>query len=123
VLANVPPGTPNRLLYSAVTGSPAPTTAPPPPAPAPTDTPPVASFTGSCAKGRCSFDAATSGDDNGIVSYAWDFGDGHPAVEGGSLVRTQHTFTSRGTYTVILTVRDSVGQRSTRSAAFTVRRI
>jgi serine protease len=123
VLANVPPGTPNRLLYSLVASSPAIAPAPPPLVSAPPDTPPAASFTGSCVKGRCSFDAATSSDDNGIVSYVWNFGDGHPAIEGGSLVRTQHTFTSRGTYTVMLTVMDSAGQRSTRSAAFTVRRI
>jgi subtilisin family serine protease len=110
VLTNVPIGTANRLLYSLVTGSSV--IAPAPPSgPDPIDTPPLASFTGGCAKGRCSFDAATSTDDKGIVSYSWSFGDGRPPVEGGALVRTQYTFTSPGTYTITLTIVDSAGQR------------
>lgn len=52
------------------------------------------------------FDAADSFDPDGfIVSYEWDFGDG--AV--GSGETTSHTFTTVGSYDVVLTVTDDMG--------------
>jgi PKD repeat protein len=41
-----------------------------------------------------------------ITSYSWDFGDGHSA----SGVQAVHSYSSPGTYTVRLTVRDSQGR-------------
>lgn len=51
-------------------------------------------------------DASVSTSPAGLVSYAWDFGDG--STGGG--VSIQHTFTSGGTYFVRLTVTDKKGQ-------------
>ncbi len=52
------------------------------------------------------FDASASSDPNGtIVSYAWNFGDGTT----GTGVSVYHQFTSAGTYSVRLTVRDNAG--------------
>jgi PKD repeat protein len=49
------------------------------------------------------FDASASTDNNDIVSYEWDFGDGTT----GSGVTTTHQYTQTGTYTVTLTVKDA----------------
>lgn len=52
------------------------------------------------------FSAAGSTDPDGtIVSYTWDFGDGAT----GSGVTARHTYTTQGTRTVTLTVRDDAG--------------
>jgi len=51
------------------------------------------------------FDASGSGDNVGIVSYEWDFGDGSTA----SGVVVQHGYSVNGTYLVTLTVRDEAG--------------
>jgi subtilisin family serine protease len=79
------------------------TNAPPP------NSPPVARYTWSCTgvpQGRnCSFNATSSTDDNGISSYAWNFGDGTT----GTGVTTSHRFGSRGTRDVTLTVTDADG--------------
>ncbi|MCG6900791.1 MAG: S8 family serine peptidase [Gammaproteobacteria bacterium] len=64
--------------------------------------PPVAAFTYSCNGKTCSYDAGNSTDDTGIVSYAWDFGDGNSST--GEV--TQHDYTSQGTYRVTLAVTD-----------------
>lgn len=55
---------------------------------------------------QASFDASTSSDNEPIVSYAWDFGDG--AVATGATV--QHAFAASGKHPVKLTVTDSIGQ-------------
>ena len=81
-----------------------------------TDDPPTASFTYSCTDLGCSFDGSGSTDDNGISSYAWDFGDGNT----GSGSTASHTYAAGGTYTVTLTVTDSVGQTDTSSQSVTV---
>ena len=81
---------------------------PPPP---PVDDPPSASFTYDCAALVCDFDASGSSDDNGIQSYDWDFGDGNT----GSGVMPQHTYSSAGTRTVVLTVTDASAQTDTDS--------
>jgi PKD repeat protein/heme-degrading monooxygenase HmoA len=53
-----------------------------------------------------SFDGSRSSDPDGtIVSYDWNFGDGHT----GSGVTLTHTYSAAGLYTVTLTVTDSTG--------------
>ena len=81
-----------------------------------TDNPPTASFTNNCTDLACSFDANASSDDFGISSYSWDFGDGNTATG----VTANHTYAADGTYTVTLTVTDSVGQAHTASQSVTV---
>lgn len=51
------------------------------------------------------FRGSNSTDDNGVVSYAWDFGDGNSA----SIADPQHTYTSVGSFTAMLTVTDAMG--------------
>ena len=63
---------------------------------------PTAAFTVSCTNLTCSFDASSSSDDLGIVSYAWDFGDG--STDSG--VTADHTYADAGNRTVALTVTD-----------------
>ncbi len=47
-------------------------------------------------------------------SYIWNFGDG--SSETTSSATVSHTYTTAGTFTAILTVKDSVGQQTTASA-------
>ncbi|WP_299325033.1 PKD domain-containing protein [uncultured Maribacter sp.] len=56
------------------------------------------------------FDATGSSDDNGILSYSWDFGDGS-AIATGILI--SHTYTSEGTFDAVLTVIDNEGLTDT----------
>jgi hypothetical protein len=49
------------------------------------------------------FDASNSSDDEGIVTYEWDFGDD----TAGTGAVTTHTYTTPGTYAVTLTVYDA----------------
>jgi PKD repeat protein len=77
---------------------------------APTNQPPVASFTYSPSSptpgSSVTFNASGSYDPDGsLVSYGWTFGDG--AI--GSGVATTHAYSSSGTYSVTLTVRDNAG--------------
>ncbi|MGD9958711.1 PKD domain-containing protein [Nocardioides sp.] len=72
----------------------------------PPNTPPVASFTVSCAGLTCQFDASGSSDNGGSVAgYAWDFGDG----TNGTGAQTSHAYDSSGQRTVRLTVTDNQG--------------
>lgn len=69
-----------------------------------------AAFTAQPASGRppleVSFDASASSDQDGtIISYEWDFGDGQ-SDEG---LTTTHTYTSIGTYSVLLKVSNDAG--------------
>ena len=67
--------------------------------------PPVASFI-AIGKGplEINFDASASSDQDGTISsFHWDFGDGTT----GDTEKVIHSFTSAGTYTVILTVKDN----------------
>jgi serine protease len=134
VLTSVPSGTANRLVYVDPSGAAAPppvdtSTSPPPPpvtnpAPAPVvDAPPTAVFSKNCSRGRCTFDASASSDDVGIASYAWSFGDGTNAAGGGALVKVSHTFASAGLYTVVLTVTDSAGNKTTKSLVVTLKKV
>lgn len=97
-------GSPNRLLYSLFGGG------------TPTDNPPTASFTFSCSGLTCSFNGSGSSDDNGISSYAWNFGDGGS----GSGVTPSRTYAAAGTYSVTLTVTDTIGQTGTQTRSVTV---
>lgn len=80
-----------------------PGTTPPPP----TNLPPVASFTFSCNNSTrvCSFNGTGSTDDKGIVSYAWNYGDGST----GTGATTSHPYAAAGSYQVRLTVTDGGG--------------
>ena len=72
--------------------------------------PPVAAIlSASCVDLDCSYDGTTSTDDNGIVSYEWDFGDGTT----GNGATTNHTYATAGTYNVTLTVTDAAGLTDT----------
>jgi subtilisin family serine protease len=103
------PNTANRMLR---VGGPAEGAVLPPPvaAPVPTNTPPKSSFTLNCPsqKNYCSFDASGSSDDTRIKSYAWSFGDNTSSVSS-SNPTTSHTYGSKGTFTVTLTVTDEGG--------------
>jgi subtilisin family serine protease len=89
------------------------------------DNSPVARYTWSCAKGgggrTCTFNGSGSTDDKGIASHSWNFGDG----SSGSGASVTKTYSSRGTYTVTLMVRDQTspvnpeGQSNSRSCAVT----
>jgi PKD repeat protein len=64
--------------------------------------PPVASFTSSCVENFCSFDGRSSTDESfATLVYSWNFGSG----SGSGPVPTRR-YTTPGTYTVTLTVRD-----------------
>ena len=102
-LTGVGTGSPNRLLYSRF-GAP------------PVDSPPSASFTFSCVLLTCTFDGSGSTDNNGINSYAWNFGDSQT----GSGATVSHIYASGGTFTVVLTVTDTVGQTDNESHSVTV---
>jgi serine protease len=102
-LTGVGTGSPNRLLYSRF-GAP------------PVDSPPSASFTFACVGLNCTFGGLGSTDDNGISSYAWNFGDS----QSGSGASIAHTYASGGTFTVVLTVTDTAGQTDNESHSVTV---
>ncbi len=80
--------------------------------------PPVASFTvtgnNTLTSSTVSFNATLSTDPSGtITSYAWNFGDGAT----GTGKTTTHSYTSAGTYSVALSVTDSVtGLSGTKTA-------
>lgn len=64
-----------------------------------------------------SFDGSDSYDTDGaIVSYSWNFGDGSR----GSGATVSHTYVNAGKYSVILTVTDNSGVRSSSSVIITV---
>jgi len=77
------------------------------------DNPPTAVATANPTTGNAplevNFEGSSSTDDNGIVRYSWDFGDG--TSETGLSV--SHTYTDAGSYMVTLTVTDSQGQIDT----------
>jgi hypothetical protein len=94
-------GSPNLLLNASFVGSGSPR--------AP-NAAPVAKFTWSCATLTCTFDAASSTDDAGIVSYAWDLNKYPGGSASGSVVTT--TYPHSGPRNVTLTVKDAQGLTS-----------
>ncbi len=62
------------------------------------------------------FDAGSSTDNVGIVSYDWDFGD----ETSGTGVTVTHEYAEAGTYTVTLTVEDAAGNQATDTMLVTV---
>jgi serine protease len=92
------------------------------PQPAPVgNQPPSASFTASCRKTSCSFNASGSKDDVGIASYAWSFGDGTSASSAGPTV--SHTYNVKGTVseTVTLVVTDVGGLTATSKVTLSIK--
>ena len=57
---------------------------------------------------------------NPIASYTFDFGDGGPLVGPQSGQQAQHTYTTPGSYTTILTVTDTSGVTATATVPVTV---
>ena len=84
------------------------------------DMPPVAVAQASPLNGgaplEVTFTGSDSTDDLGIVSYAWDFGDGMTSTEQDPI----YTYETSGVYTVTLTVEDAAGQTNTATLSITV---
>jgi PKD repeat protein len=79
-----------------------------------------ASVTEAYAGESVQFDGTGSSDDDGeIVSYAWDFDDGHIA-EGAT---PEHVYDAVGTYTVTLTVTDNRGAESSDQISIEVQEV
>jgi len=95
-------------------------TEPPPTA----DAPPTAAFTSKCqaARSKCGFDGRGSGDDKGIASFTWTFGDGSAPVTV-TTPNLLYTYQSTGTYVVTLKVTDTAGQESTATRTVSVKRL
>ncbi|MDB4890886.1 MAG: serine protease [Gemmatimonadetes bacterium] len=92
-IKSVPSGTPNLLAYSPQTIS--------------TNQAPNARFTASCLAMQCTFDATSATDDAGIVSYAWNWGNGRSETR--STPITKNTFATQATYSITLTATDAGG--------------
>jgi hypothetical protein len=108
--------TPNRILRVNGSGG-----GSPPPPPPPGNAPPVPNFTSSCNKAVCTFDGSSSSDDAGISTYSWNFGDG--SASSGSSPKASHTYSTKGTYTVAvtLTVTDAGGLSASKQQSLTIR--
>lgn len=102
VLSNLGAGSPNLLLYSFFQGD-------------GVDEPPIAALAASCSRlhFNCAFDAGASLDDDGIASYAWDFGDGSGEVvrKGPRVHHKYHV--AAPSFLVTLTVTDTAGHTAT----------
>jgi PKD repeat protein len=84
---------------------------------APANVAPTALFTSVCTNLGCSFDGSGSSDPDGTVaSYAWDFGDG----TSGTGSAPSYIYLAAGSYTVVLTVTDDLGQTAQVSHVVTV---
>jgi aqualysin 1 len=111
--------TPSRILR--VNGSGSTTTTTPPPPPPPGNTAPTAAFAVSCQKANCSFDASSSRDDAGVVSYTWNFGDATSLTNSGPMA--SHVYGTKGSYsvTVTLTVKDAAGLTGSTQKSINIR--
>lgn len=84
---------------------------------APVNPTPTAAFTANCTLLTCSVDASASTTPGAtITSYAWAFGDG--GTDTG--VTTSHAYASGGTYTISLTITDSLSRTATMTHPVTV---
>ncbi len=82
----------------------------------PPNDPPVASFTTSCTRNVCTFDARGSTDENATaLTYSWNFGNGT-----GSGPVPSRTYTAANAYTVVLTARDEWGITATATQTVTI---
>jgi PKD repeat protein len=79
------------------------------------DQPPHAAFSMVCSDKTCTVDAEASSDDVGIVRFTWSWGDGSASFGGSPFSLTSHTYAAYGTYPIMLTVTDTVGQTGTSS--------
>jgi aqualysin 1 len=128
VITGVTSGTVNLLLNSNILGSvpvpplPPDTTTPPPP-PTTSTQPPVATFSANgCPKSTCTFDGSSSSAVNGIANFAWNFGDNSASVSGNSAAKILHAYTSKGSFTVTLTVTDNAGLKASVSHTVSIKR-
>ena len=90
--------------------------------PAAQNQPPVARYTSNCSQplaNQCAFDASTSTDDVGIVSYNWNWGNGRPS-ETKTVKTAKNTWAAPGVYTVTLTVTDGGGLTNSVAQQITV---
>jgi subtilisin family serine protease len=110
LLTYLGPDSPNRLLYLATVSA----------GPALPNSAPTANWTYSCRGSRCSFDASMSTDDQRVVSFRWDFGDGKGVVTT-TQAKTAYRFAVTGVYTVTLTVTDGAGLTNSKAAAVLAR--
>jgi PKD repeat protein len=77
---------------------------------------PVATFTSSCAKAGCTFDATPWTDpDGGTPRYKWSFGDGRSASTVTNTSVT-HRYATNGSFTVTLTVTTTSGASASQSS-------
>ena len=72
------------------------------------DAPPTASFTVSCTGRTCTFNGTGSGDDQGITSYSWSFGDSTTGY--GATVSHTYAAGAGFNFTATLTVTDTAFQ-------------
>jgi PKD repeat protein len=87
---------------------------------APSNSPPVADAGGpykTSFKKAVQFDGTHSYDLGGkVLLYFWDFGDG----TFGAGAKPTHLYSARGTFTLVLTVRDSLGAVASQSTTVTI---
>ena len=72
--------------------------------------PPRADFEVDCQQLTCVFSDRSSDPDGGVVSWAWDFGDGSTSIDR----NPSHTYSASGTFQVRLTVTDGRGAQDTK---------
>jgi PKD repeat protein len=76
--------------------------------------PPTASFTGTPTSGTAPLNVAFTDTSSGAAAWAWDFGDRTTSTE----QHPTHTYTSAGSYTVVLTVTNDAGTDSATEPGF-----
>jgi aqualysin 1 len=115
VLTGLTSGSPNLLLDTPALESADTTTviAPAPP-PATSPAPPTASLTVTCAKLKCSADASQSTSGSPLQSYTFSFGDG--STLSGTAAVAQHSYSTRGSYVVSVTIVDALDLSASASA-------
>jgi PKD repeat protein len=77
------------------------------------DQPPHAAFSTVCIELTCAAEAEASSDDVAIAAYRWDWGDGAVTSGGSPASAPSHTYAAYGSYTITLSVTDTIGQVGT----------